>query len=87
MTIASAPSSTISRACSDSRSIIGRVSLNVTTVDVTDLDTKVSWGDEAVLIGKQGTEEVTFEEMADKFASVHTEINLMAGFMNDVTYA
>ncbi len=67
--------------------VIGRVSLNVTTVDVTDLDAKVSWGDEAVLIGKQGTEEVTFEEMADKFASVHTEINLMAGFMNDVTYA
>jgi alanine racemase len=67
--------------------VIGRVSLNVTTVDVTDLDTKVRWGDEAVLIGRQGTEEVTFEEMADKFASVHTEINLMAGFMNDVTYA
>jgi alanine racemase len=67
--------------------VIGRVSLNVTTVDVTDLDAKVSWGDEAVLIGRQGTEEVTFEEMADKFASVHTEINLMAGFMNDITYA
>jgi len=29
---------------------------------------------------------VTFEEMADKFASVHTEINLMAGFMNPIQY-
>jgi alanine racemase len=66
--------------------VVGRVSLNVTTVDVTDCDTEVKWGDEAVLIGQQGDEEVTFEEMADKFGSVHTEINLMAGFMNDVTY-
>lgn len=66
--------------------VVGRVSLNVTTVDVTDCDPPVRWGDEAVLIGRQGDEEVTFEEMADKFASVHTEINLMAGFMNRVTY-
>jgi alanine racemase len=66
--------------------VVGRVSLNVTTVDVTDCQ-GVAWGDEAVLIGTQGGEEITFEEMADKFASVHTEINLMAGFMNGVTYA
>jgi alanine racemase len=67
--------------------VVGRVSLNVTTVDVTDCVPPVRWGDEAVLIGTQGEEEVTFEEMADKFASVHTEINLMAGFMNRVTYS
>jgi alanine racemase len=67
--------------------VVGRVSLNVTTVDVTDCDTKVKWGDEAVLIGEQGEEEITFEEMADKFGSVHTEIHLMAGFMNAITYA
>jgi alanine racemase len=66
--------------------VVGRVSLNVTTVDVTECDEKVRWGDEAVLIGEQGGEEVTFEEMADRFNSVHTEINLMAGFMNGVTY-
>jgi alanine racemase len=70
--------------------VVGRVSLNVTTVDVTDCEgegqAKVRWGDEAVLIGRQGREEVTFEEMADKFSSVHTEINLMAGFMNAITY-
>jgi alanine racemase len=67
--------------------VVGRVSLNVTTVDVTDCVAPVRWGDEAVLIGRQGDEEVTFEEMADRFASVHTEINLMAGFMNRVAYA
>jgi alanine racemase len=66
--------------------VIGRVSLNIVTVDVTDLPSLVDWGDEAVLVGCQGDEEVTFEELADRFDSVHTEINLMAGFMNDVRY-
>jgi alanine racemase len=58
--------------------VIGRVSLNVLTIDVTDLDSEVRLNDEVVLIGSQGDQEVTFEEMADRFSSVHTEINLMA---------
>jgi alanine racemase len=66
--------------------VVGRVSLNIVTVDVTDLETPVRWGDEVVLVGRQGGEEITFEFLADKFASVHTEINLMAGSMNDVEY-
>ena len=66
--------------------VVGRVSLNITTVDVTDLETPVRWGDEVVLVGRQGDEEITFEFLADKFASVHTEIHLMAGSMNDVEY-
>ncbi len=66
--------------------VIGRVSLNVLTIDVTDLDSEVRLGDEVVLIGSQGGEEVTFEEMADKFSSVHTEINLMAGSLNTISY-
>ena len=66
--------------------VIGRVSLNVLTIDVTDLGGEVRLGDEVVLIGRQGDEEVTFEEMADKFSSVHTEINLMAGGFNTITY-
>ena len=66
--------------------VIGRVSLNVLTIDVTDLDAEVRLGDEVVLIGSQGNEEITFEEMADKFSSVHTEINLMAGSFNTISY-
>lgn len=66
--------------------VVGRVSLNVTAIDVTDLPEAPKWGDEVVLIGDQGDETVTFEEMADLFDSVHTEINLMAGSMNAVTY-
>lgn len=67
--------------------VVGRVSLKITTVDVTDLPKEVKWGDEVVLVGSQGNEEITFEELADKFQSVHTEINLMAGFMNQVSYS
>jgi alanine racemase len=67
--------------------VIGRVSLNVLTIDVTDLGSEVRLGDEVVLIGSQGGEEITFEEMADKFSSVHTEINLMAGSLNTISYA
>ena len=66
--------------------VVGRVSLNVTTVDVTDLEGDVAWGDEVVLVGEQGEESVTFEELAESFASVHTEINLMAGRMNERSY-
>jgi alanine racemase len=66
--------------------VVGRVSLNLLTIDVTDLDSEVRPGDEAVLIGSQGEEEITFEEMADRFASVHTEINLMAGSLNAISY-
>jgi alanine racemase len=38
--------------------VIGRVSLNVLTIDVTDLDSEVRLGDEVVLIGSQGGQEV-----------------------------
>lgn len=66
--------------------VVGRVSLNLLTIDVTDLESKVKPGDEVVLIGSQGSEEVTFEEMADAFSSVHTEIHLMAGSLNTISY-
>jgi alanine racemase len=66
--------------------VIGRVSLNVLTIDVTDLASPVRLGDEVVLIGSQGDQEITFEEMADKFSSVYTEINLMAGGFNTISY-
>lgn len=66
--------------------VVGRVSLNVTVIDVTELARVPKWGDEVVLFGEQGNKSITFEEMADAFQSVHTEINLMAGSMNEVIY-
>lgn len=66
--------------------VIGRVSLNITTIDITDLAGNIDWGEEVVLIGQQGDEAISFEELADKFDSVHTEINLMAGELNERSY-
>jgi alanine racemase len=66
--------------------VIGRVSLNITTIDITDLGAELGWGEEVVLVGRQGDDAITFEELADKFESVHTEINLMAGHMNERCY-
>lgn len=66
--------------------VVGRVSLNVVTVDVTELEGDVRWGDEAVLVGSQGDETITFEDLANLISSVHTEINLMAGRFNKRLY-
>jgi alanine racemase len=66
--------------------VIGRVSLNITTIDVTDLETDARWGEEVVLVGEQDEESITFEELAEEFQSVHTEINLMAGHLNERSY-
>lgn len=54
-------------------SIIGRVTMNYIMVDVTDIyGAKV--GDEAVLIGKQGREEITADELAKKINTINYEI-------------
>ena len=66
--------------------VVGRVSLNITTIDVTDLVDDLNAGEEVTLVGAQGGESITFEELAEKFSSVHTEINLMAGHMNERSY-
>ncbi|OSM01979.1 putative alanine racemase [Magnetofaba australis IT-1] len=66
--------------------VAGRVSLNVTTFDVTDLDPPPQWGDPVTLIGQADGLTVTFEEMADRYESVHTDINLMAGRYNPIQY-
>ncbi len=45
--------------------IVGRVCMDLTMIDVTDIE-GVQVGDEVVLIGKQGTEEIRAEEVAQK---------------------
>ncbi|MGC9049121.1 MAG: alanine racemase [Patescibacteria group bacterium] len=53
--------------------IRGRICMNLTMVEVSHLkDVKV--GDEVVLIGKQGNEEVTADEMAGKVGTINYEI-------------
>lgn len=45
--------------------IVGNITMNTFMVDVTDLKTPVSPGDEVVLFGKQGTTEITQEELEE----------------------
>jgi alanine racemase len=53
---------------------VGRICMDQCLVDVTAVRGRVSVGDEVVIIGRQGTEEVTVDELADRLGTVHYEI-------------
>ena len=53
--------------------VVGRVSMNLTTVDVTDI-AGVTTGDEVVLLGHQGSEEVSAEELAERIGTINYEV-------------
>ena len=53
--------------------IIGRICMDQCIIDVTDLS-QVKIGDEVVLWGKQGHEEITIEEIAGKIGTINYEI-------------
>lgn len=65
--------------------IIGRVSMNMITVDVTNLD-RVKIGDEVVLCGKQGGEEIIMDELAEKAETINYEMACLIGNSNYRTY-
>jgi alanine racemase len=52
--------------------IVGVVTMDQFVVDVGDLPVAV--GDEAVLIGRQGSEQITAEEWADRLGSIGYEV-------------
>jgi alanine racemase len=53
--------------------IVGRVCMDMTMVDVTDVpDVRV--GDEAVLIGRQGSEEISADEVAELQGTISYEV-------------
>jgi alanine racemase len=53
--------------------IAGRVSMDLVTIDVTDVP-GVAAGDEVVLLGRQGNEEITAEELAAKLDTISYEV-------------
>jgi len=53
--------------------VIGRVCMDQTMIDVTNLP-RVKIGDEVVLWGRQGKEEISVEEIADKIRTINYEI-------------
>ena len=53
---------------------VGRICMDQCVVDVTALRGRVKQGDEAVLVGAQGTEEITADEMAAAIGTINYEI-------------
>ncbi len=53
---------------------VGRITMDTTLVDVTALRGRVNTGDEAVLIGSQGHERVSADELAQRLGTISYEI-------------
>jgi alanine racemase len=58
--------------------VVGRICMDVTMVDVTEVE-GVSMGDEVVLLGGQGGDAITAEEIAEKIGTISYEILCMVG--------
>lgn len=58
--------------------IVGRISMDLITLDVTDVPDAVV-GDEVILLGRQGNEEVTAEELARKLDTISYEVFCSVG--------
>ncbi len=58
--------------------VVGKVCMDFIMVDVTDIP-KVSLGDEVILMGSQGKEIITAEEIADKINSISYEVLCSVG--------
>lgn len=54
--------------------VIGRVCMNLTMIDVTSAGKTVMVGNEVVLIGKQGQEEITADDFARKLGTINYEV-------------
>jgi len=54
-------------------SIVGRVCMDQTTIDVTAIP-KVRQGDEVVLIGEQGGDQITVEDVAERLGTINYEV-------------
>lgn len=53
--------------------IVGRVCMDMTMIDVTDIE-GVAVGDETVLIGRQGSDEISADEMASLLGTINYEV-------------
>ncbi|MEA2116400.1 MAG: alanine racemase [Thermodesulfobacteriota bacterium] len=64
---------------------VGRISMNLTMFDVTDLE-QVEPGDEVVLLGRQGDEEITADEIATWMDTISYEVLCLFGNLNNRVY-
>ncbi len=65
--------------------ILGRICMNLCMVDITDIE-GVAVGDEAVLLGTQGTETITADDIAAQAGTISYEILCMLGNNNERTF-
>jgi alanine racemase len=65
--------------------VVGRISMNLTLVDVTEID-NVKPGDEVVLLGRQGSENINADEMADWMETISYEVLCLLGHCNRIVY-
>ena len=65
--------------------VVGSICMDMLTIDVTGLD--VSPGDEVVIIGRQGTEEITAREMAAAIGTIPWEVVCRLGARIERRYA
>lgn len=66
-------------------SVVGRISMNLTMFDVTDLD-EVAPGDEVVLLGRQDLDEITADEIAAWMGTINYEVLCLFGNLNNRVY-
>jgi alanine racemase len=62
--------------------VVGRISMNLTMVDVTDLP-EPQVGDEVVLLGRQGQEEISADEIAGWMDTISYEVLCLFGQLNE----
>jgi alanine racemase len=65
--------------------VCGRVCMNATLVDITDLP-QVRTGDEVVLLGQQGDEQITADEIAGWMETISYEVLCLFGSFNERVY-
>jgi len=65
--------------------VVGRISMNLTMFDITDFD-EVTLGDEVVLLGRQGDEEITADEIAAWMGTINYEVLCLFGNLNNRVY-
>lgn len=65
--------------------VVGRICMNLCMADITGLDEVVP-GDEVVLLGRQGTEEITADELAGWQETISYEVLCLLGASNQRVY-
>ena len=62
--------------------VIGRISMNLTLIDATDVG-PVTVGDQVVLMGRQGGDEITADDVAGWMDTINYEVLCLFGHMNE----